>query len=74
MISIQHWFRLWLDAVKQQAITWANVDQDVCHHVASLEGNELTYVVSPVWHQAIAWTLCVHLSINPFNFWFSAFL
>ena len=35
MIS-QHWFRLWLGAVRQQAITWANVDPDQCHHMASL--------------------------------------
>ena len=24
----QHWFREWLDAIRQQAITWANVDSD----------------------------------------------
>ena len=31
MIS-QHWFRLWLGAVRQQAITWANIDPDLCHY------------------------------------------
>ena len=41
MIS-QHWFRQWLGAVRQQAITWANVDQDLCRHMASLSHNELT--------------------------------
>ena len=40
MIS-QHWFRYWLGAVRQQAITWTNVDQDPCHHMASLGHNEL---------------------------------
>ena len=30
----QHWFRSWLGAVRQQAITWANVDLDLCHHIA----------------------------------------
>ena len=30
----QHWFRQWLGAVRQQAITWANVDPDLCHHMA----------------------------------------
>ena len=35
MIS-QHWFRLWLGAWWHQAITWANVDPDLCHHIASL--------------------------------------
>ena len=39
----QHWFRLWLGAVRQQAITWANVDQCLCRHMASLGANELTY-------------------------------
>ena len=40
MIS-QHWFRWWLGAVRQQAITWANVDTDPCRHMASLGHNEL---------------------------------
>ena len=40
MIS-QYWFRLWLGVVRQQAITWANVDPDLCHHMASLGHNEL---------------------------------
>ena len=35
MIS-QHWFRQWLGAVRQQAITWANVDPDLCRQMASL--------------------------------------
>ena len=40
MIS-QHWFRWWLGAVRQQAIIWANVDPDLCRHMASLGHNEL---------------------------------
>ena len=40
MIS-QHWFRKWLGAVRQQATTWANVDPDLCHHMASLGHNGL---------------------------------
>ena len=40
MVS-QHWCRLWLGAVRQQAITWANVDPDLCHHMASLSHNEI---------------------------------
>ena len=40
MIS-QHCFRYWLGAVRQQAITWANVDPDLCRHMASLCHNEL---------------------------------
>ena len=34
MIS-QHWFRYWLGAFRQQAITWACVDQDPCRHMVS---------------------------------------
>ena len=40
MIS-QHWFGYWLGAVRQQAITWANVDLDPCCHMVSLGHNEL---------------------------------
>ena len=41
LIISQHWFREWLGAVRQQAITWANVDLDLCRHMASLGHNEL---------------------------------
>ena len=27
----------------QQAIAWTNVDQDLCHHMASLDHNMLTF-------------------------------
>ena len=40
MIS-QHWFRWWLGGVRQQAITWASVDPDICSHMASLGPNML---------------------------------
>ena len=39
----QNWFKLWLVAMKQQAITWANVDPDLFGHMASLGHKELTY-------------------------------
>ena len=29
----------------QQAIAWANVDSDLCRHMASLGHNELTYFI-----------------------------
>ena len=41
MIS-QHRFRQWLDAVRQQAINWANVGSDLCHHKASLCHNKVS--------------------------------
>ena len=31
----QYWFRLWLGAIRQQAITWANADPDLCPHMVS---------------------------------------
>ena len=37
----QHWFRQWLGAIWHQAITWANIDWDLCHHMVSLCHNEL---------------------------------
>ena len=40
MIS-QHWFRQWLGAVRQQALTWTNVDSDLCRQMPSLGLNEL---------------------------------
>ena len=35
LMIIQHWFREWLGAVRQPAITWANIDPAVCRHMAS---------------------------------------
>ena len=40
-----HWFRWWLGAVRQQAITWAYVDPNICHYLVSLGHNELTNAV-----------------------------
>ena len=41
LMMSQHWFREWLGAVRQQAITWANVDPYMCQHMASPGHNEL---------------------------------
>ena len=43
MIS-QHWFRQWLGAIRQQPITWANVDPDLWYHMVSLGHNELKLI------------------------------
>ena len=40
LMSTQHWFGQWLGAVRQQAIAWANVDPDLCPHLASLGHSE----------------------------------
>ena len=37
----------WLGAVRQQAITWANVDPDLCRHMVSLDHNELRGKIPP---------------------------
>ena len=42
----QHWFRKWLGAFQQQAITWANVDPDLIRHIASLGHNDLSIIKS----------------------------
>ena len=36
-----HWWSVNIGAVRQQAITWANVDSDLCCHMVSLGHNEL---------------------------------
>ena len=41
LVISQQWFRQWLGAVKQQAITWANVYPDLWRHMASLGHNGL---------------------------------
>ena len=38
----QHWFRLWLGAVRQEANTWADVGPDLCRRMAPQGLNELT--------------------------------
>ena len=37
----QHWFRQWLGAVRQQAVTPANADPDLYRHMGSLGQNGL---------------------------------
>ena len=40
---IQHWFRQWYGAIRQQAITWSNVDSDLWRHLALLDHSGLMY-------------------------------
>ena len=76
----QHWFRLWLGAVRQQAITWVNVDPYVHHHMVPLGQNELTnymlncfeetskYITVTVWHHnefdGVSNHWCIHCLLN----------
>ena len=41
LIASHYWFRWWLGAIRQQAITWANVDNDDWQIILSLRDNEL---------------------------------
>jgi len=43
----QYWFRLWLGAVRPQAMTWANVAPCLCRIFASLGDNELINISWP---------------------------
>ena len=36
LMTSWNWFRQWLGAVRQHAITWGNVDPDPCRHLVSL--------------------------------------
>ena len=36
LLPCQHWLRQWLGAIRQQTITWANLDTALCCHMASL--------------------------------------
>ena len=61
MIS-QHWFRYWLDAVRQQAITRANVDSDLCRHMVLTgpqwvkQGMSNIFICFTLWY--------IHASVN----------
>ena len=50
--TIMLW-RIWLGPLRQHAITWANVDPDLCRHLASLGHNELDVM----WRQISGSTL-----------------
>ena len=47
LVISQHWFRQWLDAVRQEAIIWANAEKDPCRHMVSrgLNGLRDTFLV-----------------------------
>ena len=44
LMMSQYWFRQWLGAVRQQAITWAIVDLVLCHYMVSLGHNDLNLI------------------------------
>ena len=62
-IHSQHWFR-WLSTIRQQAITWANVDPIRCNcHMKSLgQSSEPPYKPIVIPHQKIINRVC-HLKI-----------
>ena len=56
----------WLGAIREQDITWANVDQDLCCHMVSLSHNELTTPHHTISIQVTnLW--CLHMIHNKVN-------
>ena len=47
LIRSQYWFKSWLHAARQQAITWANADLVLDPHIASLRHNESIHTIKP---------------------------
>ena len=58
--SIDH-----LIAIRQQAITWANVDPDLGQHMASLGPNELTLNMLNCFKD---YQRCIHISYHTLDF------
>ena len=61
----QQWSRKWFGVVRRQAIIWANVDPDLCRHMASLSHNELMslwiYIVIPHLYKE---QICINFAIK----------
>ena len=55
MFPSQQWPRLWLGAVRQQAITCTIVDQDPCRHMASLGVDELRHNIIHLMAKVISY-------------------
>ena len=59
LIRSQHKFRWWHGTVRQQVITWTNVDPDLCCHMASQRINKhlawLNWYDFGVWKSKIIW-------------------
>ena len=69
MIS-QHWFRLLLGALRQQAIIWANVDLVPCRRMASPGHNELKGIIKAhVWDNPMKTLFRSYPSSNQFEIW-----
>ena len=54
----QYRFRQWIVAVSLEAITWGNVDPDLCNHMASLGHNEIKAIFAGSmvsWHPSICY-------------------
>ena len=63
----EHWRRYWLGAARQQAITWANDEPDLSHHMASHGHNELTII--PAWiSNHIPSQVWDEITYSPLNF------
>ena len=56
LIISQHWFRLWLGAVKHQTSTWSNVDADLYSYIASLCCNEYGSEIGTYSRKTTKWS------------------
>ena len=52
----KHWFRLWLDAIRLQTITWVNVDPDLNSYMPS-QWVKLVWPSYTIWQQRSGSTL-----------------
>ena len=62
-MECQYLFRKWLGAVRQQAITWTLLDQNLCRRMVSLGHNELTTLFlesSFKGQETSTWNLLAH--------------
>ena len=64
LMKNQHWFRQWLGAVRQQAITWTNADQDQWRNTVSLGANELILWTPDILSTMYFAISCSNLSLS----------
>ena len=66
-MTSQHWSRQWLGAWRHQAITWANIDPCLYHHINYLGHNELKSnckqnngpEIHRLWFQQLCWQVSI---------------
>ena len=64
LMTSQHRFRLWLGAVRQQAITWANFDPDLHCHSYDIVRKQFTFFFLINHRQYTTFVLTNHFGSN----------